>query len=697
MTIQFPVTCYHSSGTSYSFTRKDLENITKFNPKWTVEQLVEIIKFSKAYTEGSPIYWEPNRIGIKVLRGKTGIDCKNIFMQELSPRLNHASSMTEDEIENLKQLKSSGLGWTELGSKLIRPISFLKKAFGLNPTEKGPNHSELGAGAGSGSGAGLSESSTGEDEIEVRGSKGSDSDSDEDMPQARESSVGAGAGAGSGSGSEVDTTSDSDSEDEVSSEEDSDSDYEGFAKSSKSSYRKWDDDEVEILKELVEIHGVGNWRIIAKELSEKGYKRNSTQCREKYNFNLKKNVNNDDLTDAEKQAVANLHAIFGNKWTEIAEKITEMQFILNPKGPKGSVRTAKKIANNWRYIPTHYKADPIEVAKLRKQFSKQEKVREVFSKNVDQPLRKVKAVPTAQEIPFEKQIELVRLFNMLGKNWVSIGYKMKMPQESVQTFFNEYQKNKKRWHEQEKQFKEKQQVVLKEKQNEQIVFEAIKEALKASNERIVFDAIHKALQIPAPRVQIKPIVLPIVPQTLKKMDYVISKLDMLSPVEPLGDGFDWPEMGISTPEKLSPEPSLGVSPLPQSDSDTEMTPVRDSGAGSGSGSGSGSDSRAGVVARPSRKRKVDDEISFDTEEPSAKKAKAVQAPAAKVPTVVLNASAQDLVKKIKLVHLLKLHGQDWDKIGNEMELSPATVKSFYEGEYQKDKTYFDSLVSRVMG
>ncbi|KAL7615942.1 hypothetical protein Lser_V15G01035 [Lactuca serriola] len=100
-------------------------------------------------------------------------------------------------------------------------------------------------------------------------------------------------------------------------------------KKTNSSKEQWTKEEDRVLKHLVEKHGERKWSYIAQML--KG--RIGKQCRERWHNHLRPDIKKDYWTEEEDKILITTHAEIGNKWSEIAKKL--------------SGRTENSIKNHW--------------------------------------------------------------------------------------------------------------------------------------------------------------------------------------------------------------------------------------------------------------------------------------------------------------------------------------------------------------
>lgn len=143
MSIEFPVKCYHHTGISYSYSKKELEKIASFHIHWSVEELVEVIKRTEAYVQEKPINWEGSSQG--VLKNKKWRKVKELYFMELSPKLSR-TKMGKAEIDKFKKLRSQtgSNSFSKLSLKLDRPWSILHEVFEKEIKPKQPQKSGAG-------------------------------------------------------------------------------------------------------------------------------------------------------------------------------------------------------------------------------------------------------------------------------------------------------------------------------------------------------------------------------------------------------------------------------------------------------------------------------------------------------------------------------------------------------------------------
>lgn len=183
-TNNFPLRCVNNSGISCQFSETSLNNIVKYQNKWSVEELVAVIKVTNIYRNCKFIDWQTVVNEFPILKNKNWISCSTIYESELNPTLNR-KPLRHEEIEELSKYKFQlrPMPWLDISKRLNRPCSLLQEAWETLPLQK----DLVNAGTGSGS----------DSEKEF-------SNSEEEIPPVRltrsmaRAAEGAGAGAGAG-------------------------------------------------------------------------------------------------------------------------------------------------------------------------------------------------------------------------------------------------------------------------------------------------------------------------------------------------------------------------------------------------------------------------------------------------------------------------------------------------------------------
>jgi hypothetical protein len=98
---------------------------------------------------------------------------------------------------------------------------------------------------------------------------------------------------------------------------------------------KWSTEEDELLRQFVEIHGLGNWSVIAQNIPG----RNGKQCRERWMNQLCPALNKDNWSPQEDAILLQQQRIFGNVWSQIA------QFLPG--------RSPNSVKNRWSWLSRH--------------------------------------------------------------------------------------------------------------------------------------------------------------------------------------------------------------------------------------------------------------------------------------------------------------------------------------------------------
>jgi hypothetical protein len=98
---------------------------------------------------------------------------------------------------------------------------------------------------------------------------------------------------------------------------------------------KWTSEEDEQLRQNVELHGLGNWSLIAQGLPG----RNGKQCRERWMNQLCPALNKDNWAPQEDAVLVQQQRIYGNVWSRIA------QFLPG--------RSPNAVKNRWSWLSRH--------------------------------------------------------------------------------------------------------------------------------------------------------------------------------------------------------------------------------------------------------------------------------------------------------------------------------------------------------
>jgi hypothetical protein len=81
---------------------------------------------------------------------------------------------------------------------------------------------------------------------------------------------------------------------------------------------KWTKEEDDLLRFLVSLR-LENWGVVAQRLPG----RTSKQCRERWCHHLAPNVDKSQMSIADDHKLIELHQKYGNKWSKIAQEVSE--------------------------------------------------------------------------------------------------------------------------------------------------------------------------------------------------------------------------------------------------------------------------------------------------------------------------------------------------------------------------------------
>jgi hypothetical protein len=98
---------------------------------------------------------------------------------------------------------------------------------------------------------------------------------------------------------------------------------------------KWSQEEDELLRQFVDIHGLGNWSVISQSVPG----RNGKQCRERWMNQLCPALNKENWTPQEDAVLIQQQRVFGNVWSQIA------QFLPG--------RSPNSVKNRWSWLSRH--------------------------------------------------------------------------------------------------------------------------------------------------------------------------------------------------------------------------------------------------------------------------------------------------------------------------------------------------------
>jgi hypothetical protein len=81
--------------------------------------------------------------------------------------------------------------------------------------------------------------------------------------------------------------------------------------------RKFTQDEDHTIKNLAQIYGTNNWKVIAKQFPD----RNARQLRERWRYYLNPQLNKNSFTPEEDNIIIEGRKQYGNSWKTISEKL----------------------------------------------------------------------------------------------------------------------------------------------------------------------------------------------------------------------------------------------------------------------------------------------------------------------------------------------------------------------------------------
>jgi hypothetical protein len=108
---------------------------------------------------------------------------------------------------------------------------------------------------------------------------------------------------------------------------------------------KWSPEEDELLRQNVNVHGLGNWSLVAQSIPG----RNGKQCRERWMNQLCPSLNKDNWTPQEDMVLVQQQRIYGNVWSQIA------QFLPG--------RSPNAVKNRWSWLSRH-SVPPVFVTRI---------------------------------------------------------------------------------------------------------------------------------------------------------------------------------------------------------------------------------------------------------------------------------------------------------------------------------------------
>ncbi|KAL1135360.1 hypothetical protein V6Z11_A12G168500, partial [Gossypium hirsutum] len=114
----------------------------------------------------------------------------------------------------------------------------------------------------------------------------------------------------------------------------------------------WTTEEDTLLTHYIGRHGVGPWNMLAKCA---GLKRSGKSCRLRWLNYLNPDIKRGNLTLQEQQLILQLHSLWGNRWSKIAEHLPG--------------RTDNEIKNYWRTRVQNKQPSSSSLKEMSSQFS----------------------------------------------------------------------------------------------------------------------------------------------------------------------------------------------------------------------------------------------------------------------------------------------------------------------------------------